>query len=533
MVNRSGQFALFVWLGTCAAACFGQPTLVETNFDSDLEGWTVISIVGSNRCGMPGSGRLSQSSFEPANGDPGGHMRHFEPAENRTSLFRAPSTYHGDLSAAYGGVIGWSWRTSNEGSANDIDDIYIQGAGMTIWAATPKAVGRWGRVYAPLVEGVWRVSVAGTTSCANNPSPFATAAQIQAVLSDVTALLIRAEFRSGPETNDLDSVAVFLPITGTPTDDFEAGPAGWSARRDGDLQWGSSFGNGDAGLRCEDLLLNSQVRFSLMAPPKYLGDRSDLIGKTVRLDVRSSAGLDDPDAAQGAEDFLVIGSGTNVARFDLRKLPVVGDAWRTHLVPLVASPAWTDPDGTEISSEAFESILSAVSWVQVRAEYRAGGEMTFLDNVQFGVGDPSVNVTPASLEGCFGESVVLDATAGGDAPFAFAWFRDGAPLMDDGVFAGTATATLEFLVPDSSLDGVYECRVTNTLGQVASNVVVLDARSCCLGDTNGDGLLTPADFSAWIMAFNNQAPECDQNSDGLCTPADFSAWILNFNAGCP
>ena len=52
------------------------------------------------------------------------------------------------------------------------------------------------------------------------------------------------------------------------------------------------------------------------------------------------------------------------------------------------------------------------------------------------------------------------------------------------------------------------------------------------GDVNNDGVLTPADFNAWVIAFNNQAPECDQNGDGLCTPADFNAWILNFNAGC-
>jgi len=54
----------------------------------------------------------------------------------------------------------------------------------------------------------------------------------------------------------------------------------------------------------------------------------------------------------------------------------------------------------------------------------------------------------------------------------------------------------------------------------------------CPADTNGDGALTPADFTAWIAAFNAQAPECDQNGDGSCTPADFTAWIANYNAGC-
>ncbi|MEL7484736.1 MAG: GC-type dockerin domain-anchored protein [Planctomycetota bacterium] len=60
----------------------------------------------------------------------------------------------------------------------------------------------------------------------------------------------------------------------------------------------------------------------------------------------------------------------------------------------------------------------------------------------------------------------------------------------------------------------------------------IDAPSVCLADTNGDAMLTPADFNAWVLAFNNQAPACDQNNDGLCSPADFNAWVVNFNAGC-
>ncbi|RNC82789.1 MAG: hypothetical protein ED559_13765 [Phycisphaera sp.] len=55
----------------------------------------------------------------------------------------------------------------------------------------------------------------------------------------------------------------------------------------------------------------------------------------------------------------------------------------------------------------------------------------------------------------------------------------------------------------------------------------------CLPDVNGDGSVTPTDFTAWINAFNNDLPECDQNGDNACTPTDFTAWIANFNAGCP
>jgi len=57
-------------------------------------------------------------------------------------------------------------------------------------------------------------------------------------------------------------------------------------------------------------------------------------------------------------------------------------------------------------------------------------------------------------------------------------------------------------------------------------------RASCPADVNGDGFLTPTDFTAWINAFNNNLPGCDQNADGFCTPTDFTAWIANFNAGC-
>ncbi|MEO1584165.1 MAG: carbohydrate-binding protein [Planctomycetota bacterium] len=55
----------------------------------------------------------------------------------------------------------------------------------------------------------------------------------------------------------------------------------------------------------------------------------------------------------------------------------------------------------------------------------------------------------------------------------------------------------------------------------------------CPADANGDGTVTPADFSAWILAYNAGDPSADQNGDGLVLPNDFTAWVVNYNAGCP
>lgn len=67
------------------------------------------------------------------------------------------------------------------------------------------------------------------------------------------------------------------------------------------------------------------------------------------------------------------------------------------------------------------------------------------------------------------------------------------------------------------------------LGRFVIQLVSVDV---CAADVNSDGAATPADFNAWIQAFNAQSDACDQNADGQCTPADFNAWIVNFNAGC-
>ena len=51
-------------------------------------------------------------------------------------------------------------------------------------------------------------------------------------------------------------------------------------------------------------------------------------------------------------------------------------------------------------------------------------------------------------------------------------------------------------------------------------------------DVNGDGLLTPGDFNAWVLAYNTGLPSADQNGDGQVNPNDFNAWVLNFQDGC-
>ncbi|GAB5497410.1 MAG: hypothetical protein Phyf2KO_24900 [Phycisphaerales bacterium] len=85
---------------------------------------------------------------------------------------------------------------------------------------------------------------------------------------------------------------------------------------------------------------------------------------------------------------------------------------------------------------------------------------------------------------------------------------------------------------DRDLDGFLDQDEIDACADPADPNSTPANSSCCVADVNGDGMLTPTDFTAWINAFNNNLPGCDQNGDGACTPTDFTAWIANFNAGC-
>ncbi len=105
---------------------------------------------------------------------------------------------------------------------------------------------------------------------------------------------------------------------------------------------------------------------------------------------------------------------------------------------------------------------------------------------------------------------------------------------------GSNNYAWSFAVPSGLAAGNYYAGIlipTLTNENVTGNNTDYDAGQFtvlnCLADVNGDGAVSPADFSAWVSAFNSGSTGCDQNGDGNCSPADFSAWVSNYNAGCP
>ncbi|MEM9661507.1 MAG: M23 family metallopeptidase [Planctomycetota bacterium] len=115
--------------------------------------------------------------------------------------------------------------------------------------------------------------------------------------------------------------------------------------------------------------------------------------------------------------------------------------------------------------------------------------------------------------------------------YRYTWTIDGV-VVRDVISAGHAD-----MIPSvNAFGGGSAVRVDVTPSDGTDEAITTAAEVTvsqpCPADTNGDGQLSPNDFNAWILAFNNQSPACDQNGDGDCRQNDFNAWILNFNAGC-
>lgn len=139
-------------------------------------------------------------------------------------------------------------------------------------------------------------------------------------------------------------------------------------------------------------------------------------------------------------------------------------------------------------------------------------------------GEVFVVETPALLSSALG-----DANFGSPAPPAQATLldADGPTRIFRADTGAAGSDTLDFSVGDS---------FGSSFGTVTIEYRPVPVP--CVADVNGDGVASPADFNAWILAYNQGDPASDQNGDGIFgagvtgSAADFNAWILNYNAGC-
>ncbi len=97
--------------------------------------------------------------------------------------------------------------------------------------------------------------------------------------------------------------------------------------------------------------------------------------------------------------------------------------------------------------------------------------------------------------------------------------------------AGTATAEIVLVYSQAPApDGIAGNEPAGIVRWDNAMLMQGSAGRFC-ADQNGDDLVTPADFNAWILNFNMGDLRADTNQNGLVEPGDFNAWILAFNQG--
>ncbi|MEO0630921.1 MAG: GC-type dockerin domain-anchored protein, partial [Planctomycetota bacterium] len=121
------------------------------------------------------------------------------------------------------------------------------------------------------------------------------------------------------------------------------------------------------------------------------------------------------------------------------------------------------------------------------------------------------------------------------------WDAEDSPVVTDGTLTlplllGTSTDFEPSTAPTGTFDvvGILDQEAspppvggTNGYRLIVTSLDDVWIRLC--SDQNGDGLVTPGDFNAWILNFNNNDPLADANNDGAVTPGDFNAWVLAYN----
>jgi hypothetical protein len=177
-----------VLFGVMASTGFAA-TLASTSFDTGAEGWHAAN--GS-----------TNFAWLAAGGSPGGFVQATETGPGMLWFFVAPSGYLGDMSAAYGGTLEFSLKSSSSTPpimANYADVQLLGSNGVLLtYAADPDPIS-WTTYDVDLVaDGSWKIGSMG--------GPDATAADFAGVLADLSALRIRGDYKAAIETTGLDSV---------------------------------------------------------------------------------------------------------------------------------------------------------------------------------------------------------------------------------------------------------------------------------------------------------------------------------------
>lgn len=164
----------------------------QSSFDTDNEDW-----------GAEGDPLGTVAGWSPIGGQPDGHIRVIDASTGGTWYFLAPAKFRGNKCGAYDRMFSYDQftsDTSNQILLGDRADVEIWGNNLKLMFDNAENPGlNWTHYEIPLREDAgWRLNTL------NGPVP--TEAEFRLVLSNITKLRIKGEYRPSSDLGGLDNV---------------------------------------------------------------------------------------------------------------------------------------------------------------------------------------------------------------------------------------------------------------------------------------------------------------------------------------
>ncbi len=164
--------------------------VIPSAFDNDADGWTIV--------GDAQGGSNLEASYSPFKGlDDSGYIYADDDVAGGVWYFSAPSKYLGNRSAFLGGELSfWLIQDSRMNNQFEARDVVIGGNGTEISLRFES--------FPALTWTKYSIKLDASEGWLNESDQAATSAELTAVLGNMTSLLIRGEYQTGPDTGGLD-----------------------------------------------------------------------------------------------------------------------------------------------------------------------------------------------------------------------------------------------------------------------------------------------------------------------------------------
>lgn len=167
--------------------------VVTTNFEDGDEGWLIFG---------DAQGGTATPNIEETGGNPGAYLSAVDDVTGGVWYWQAPDKYRGDFSKYYGATISFDLKQSSLANQFEADDVILQGGGLKLVLNLANNPDIDWTPYSLTIdtESDWRID--------GRNGAVATEEQIQNALADLTLLLIRGEYVTGPDTGGLDNAKI-------------------------------------------------------------------------------------------------------------------------------------------------------------------------------------------------------------------------------------------------------------------------------------------------------------------------------------